>query len=245
MLHYNRAMGEDDAAPENQDVSALTEDTIRSMRQAGEKKPDNVTWSQWKSTKKFTPKHSMVSHLAAIGLKNIDIARETGLSASYISTLINDPKVRNEIKYLQNQMFGSDPRKRFQSLFTESVETVEEVMRDKAEKGATRLMAAQIVQERVLGRPTQEVEIGGSLIRMLFEKLDQKDKDRKMMDVTPKIERPMLLIEGESGDNDRGMGTMFEPESAHPEDFLEIEKKEEPVSEVDSWIEQNLGVKPK
>lgn len=201
----------------------FTEEELQRMRAAGMDKPAQITWSQWLSPKKLNSRHHIVCYLAASGMKNVDIARHTGLSRSRVQTLIQNPKFRTEIQYLQRQMFAADPQNQFNRLIGDAIATTEEVMKNVGEKGATRLAAANMVIERGMGKVKQEIDLGGNLIRSLFEKMDQKQKNNDAIDVSP----DRLLLPGTtSEDNEEDE----EVESVSPK----------PASEVDSWIKENL-----
>jgi hypothetical protein len=100
----------------------------------------------------------------------------------------------------------------------DSIDVVEGVMKDTQEKGSTRIAAANMIQERVMGKATQQIEVGGNLIREMFERLDKRQNVIQTIDVSsPKqIEvNPKLLNPPTLNDN-----------------------KEE--SEIDSWINEQL-----
>lgn len=220
---------------EEQSSSSYTEEELREMRNAGIAKPEGVSYSRWQSTERFTPRHNLVAYLASVGLTTAAISEQTGYSKAYVSKLLSNTKVKMEIKSIQRQMFGEDPRKRFHALINQAIDTIEEVMLDENQKGATRLSAAQIIEERVLGKATQQVDIGTNLIRALFERMDQQKKlATQPVDITPKeLEgKEDFLTENGMGQDDK------EPV------LTEDEVKESAIaeeSEVDSWIKNNLG----
>lgn len=219
---------------ERKEAGYYTEEEIHEMRKLGLEKPDDVSWSRWKAVKKISPRHSLISHLAAAGMSPGKIAKESGMTLSYISILLGDPKIKSEIAYLQRQMFGEDPRKRYNSLMSDAIDVTETIMKNEGEKGSTRLSAAQLIQERVLGKPTQTVDIGTNLIRTLFERLDQKEKEKEaspLLDVTPN------QIETSKPE------TPIAEKKTLDDNEIEVEavsiEKEEPT-ELDLWIEKNL-----
>lgn len=203
-----------------------SEDELHGMRAAGMEKPKSVTWSQWLSPKKLNSRHHIVCYLSAFGQTPKQISEQTGLSRNRVSALLANPKIRLEIQHLQKQMFAQDPRSQFSQMVPDAIRTINDVMMNPEEKGATRLAAANLTVERIMGKTPQTLEVGGNLIRALFERMDQSRLATEVLDIS--VEVPKLL----PGPN---------PEDNVEDDTTPVLAQKEGTAEVDSWIEKNLG----
>lgn len=156
----------------------LDPDIVKRMKAAGLPKPDDVladSWDQVQSVKVGI--HTMVAHMAACGCQPKQIADATGLNVSTVKTYLNSEKIKFEIKKLQHQMFAKDPIRRFKGLVEEATTVLEETMHDKNAKPSVRMVAADKILDRALGKPKQFLSVEGSLIRRIYESLDGKQPD--------------------------------------------------------------------
>lgn len=214
------------AIDEQKSPSSFTEEIIDQMKKSGMKKPDNIPWSKWMGPKRLNSRHNVICYMAACGLRNNKIAEETGLSEARVSTLLGDPKIRYEIKSLQREIFGESAKKRFDNLLPSAIDTIEEVMLNPSEKGATRISAANMIKEASMGKAIQHIDIGGGLFKEMFERLDKKEDKRLTIDVSsPEKEEPQLLPSPKIDEND----------------FKEPLNSSGQMRVVDAWIDENLG----
>ena len=143
--------------------------------------------------KNIRPRQRSVAYLAATGLKQVQIAKETGYKESSISILLQKPRMQFEVRRLQGLIFGKDAKKRFDNILPNAIGIAEGVMMDESNKPALRLNAAQDFMDRGAGKPKQDINIEGSLFRMLLERLDKAQEaqsvkiegDGSIIDVTP------------------------------------------------------------
>lgn len=144
--------------------------------------------------KDFKPKHHIICYLAAIGFKGFEISKEVEVNPTIIAHFLNKEKVKAEIRGIQRRLLGEDPKKRFDSLLHDAIDTISSIMNDASEKGLTRLSAAQIIKDASMGKATQHIEVGGNLIRELFERLDKKESIKQIVDVTPILPEKQILL---------------------------------------------------
>lgn len=151
-----------------------SEDDIVRMRRAGLPKPQDCSYVDWKMPIKKTPKHQAIAYMLATGLSNAEIARQLGMSSNRIHQIARTRRMAHEVKAIQWKMYGETPAKRFNAILPKAIEVAEALMHDDMVKPQTRADVAFKFMDRALGKPKQEVELSGSLIRNLLEELDGK-----------------------------------------------------------------------
>lgn len=212
----------------------FSEDQLISMREQGLERPEAISYSRWKAPRsQGIPYHPIVI-LAAADVKTEAIAELLQISINIVAVYLNEETIRQEIAMIQKTLMRKETNPRFLSLVPKAIDVAEEVMQDDNQKAAIRLAAAQLIMERALGRPTQQVDLGGSLIRTLFERLDAKEVEQMQPVYEPKIIRSPLLIQGIVKDNELIVDVVTDNEQP-------IEKEQETNDAIDSWIKNHLG----
>lgn len=202
------------------DDKQLSLDEIEILRSEGAIKPETISDSIWEGPKDFFMKSHPACYLAAFGMRANDIAKELSLSVQKIQMLLNKDHIKVEVKDLERKYASSNIKTKIQALLPESVEVLEEIMMNENARHGDRINAASIIQDRGLGKPKQELDVGISLIREVFEKMDQRAIKR---------EKPSDLIIIDSTVNSK--------------EEAEVRKLVAPKDSVDTWIDQNLGEK--
>lgn len=154
----------------------LPADVVAKMKDAGLPKPDDVTQACWNQVQNVRPNHMSIAYMAASGATNIEIAEAIGMTKERVGVVIGSEKVKLEIARIQHRMFGNDVAKTFNRILPKAIFTAEGIMDDSTVKATTRLNAAQDFMDRAVGKPTQRVEVGGNLLRQLYEKMDSESK---------------------------------------------------------------------
>jgi hypothetical protein len=153
---------------------AVDRDTAKLMSQAGIKTPEVRSTPEIQSI--TTSKHETVAYLLARGLSNTEIAEAVGLTVAMIGVLANSERMQFQVKHLRYKLFGKDHQKAFKEILPYAIETIGDVIKNPKAKPETRLSASIYATDRILGKPKQQMEIGGSLIRKLYDKLDGKEE---------------------------------------------------------------------
>lgn len=120
--------------------------------------------------------------MSALGLSRKQIATNLGISPERVSAICSSASGKAFISQIQKEMYFNDPQKMFLRMVPEAAKTVFKIMRDKEEKGSTRISAADVILDRALGKPKQEIQHEGSLIKELFSRLDQ-EKEQPVIEV--------------------------------------------------------------
>ncbi len=114
-------------------------------------------------------------YLAANGLPNAQIASTMGIQESRVVKILACLRVKKEVAAMAFRISGENPQKAFMRLLPETIDVQAQVMRDPKEKGAIRLMAANNLQDRALGKPKQHVDINHkSQARQILELLQNE-----------------------------------------------------------------------
>lgn len=155
----------------------LDPSTVKRMKDAGIPRPPEVSSLSWTQLQHLqVGRHHTIAYMAACGAKQKDIADAVGMSESAVCNAVNSEKMKFEIARLQSNLFGQDAKKRFNNLLPKAIDTIADIMNNEQAKDSIRLTAARDLVDRAVGKPNQKIEVGGSLIRQLYEKLDGQSK---------------------------------------------------------------------
>lgn len=230
-LNYDEVVaGETEGAKSKRLLDA---DVVKRMKKAGLPKPDGVPLSNWNQVQEVRPgPHTLVAHLRACGLQPKEIATQVGLSVSTVNQYLASEKIQFEIRRLQHTYFGKDPMRRFQTMLNEAADVMEETMRDKQVKPSVRVMAADKILDRALGKPKQHLTVEGSLIRKVYESLDDNTgrKIQTTIEVSgdnPNVREVTAPVVGEKNPNEVEKPVKDNPNVASDKSAY-----------VDDWVEQ-------
>lgn len=127
--------------------------------------------------------------LSAGGVGPEKIAEIVGVSVERAEVFLNQDRSRVRVQRMRSEIFGSDPRARAQVSAASAWKVIDDLMKSAGTKDAIKLAAAQATLDRAFGKATQTVEVGGSLLRSLIERLDQRQlgageqRQREVIDV--------------------------------------------------------------
>lgn len=107
---------------------------------------ETPTQEKWELSE-LKPKHQQVASLFAQGFKNIEIAAIVGVTPEYVSMLIKQPLVRQEIARI-----CSIAETRMEALFDKAVDTVAEVMVNGNNKEKLQAVRLQLEATKRIGR---------------------------------------------------------------------------------------------
>lgn len=148
----------------------------------------------------LSSRENAIIYLSAQGKATSEIAEALGISVSNASKTLREERIQFEIKRLRHKLFGHDTKavkKRFDDMVEGAQNVIQEIIDNpnSAVKPQLRFNAAQEVLDRSLGKPKQTVEHQGSLIKELFDRLDDPNSS-KIIDIEPmEDELPALLAQ--------------------------------------------------
>jgi len=165
------------------------------------------------------PGYRVVAYLHAAKATDAEISTLTGETTDEVSRILQLDLVRSLAQDVQKRQYSRDPIAHDRTLVPDSIVVTQNIMLDGREKGTTRLKAAEMIQDRALGKPMQKMDIQSSSIATLFDMLD--DLNRK--DRARAIEAESRRIKGE------------EVEEAEV-----LEENTRPPAPFEKWVEENL-----
>lgn len=124
-----------------------------------------------------------VIFFSAQGKEPSEIVDIIGGSVGSVRTMLTDERVQFEIKLLRHKLYGKDVQKRFKDMLPKALDTVEGILDNPNTKPGLGFAAAQEVFDRSLGKPKQTLELEGSLLKKVFERLDADEA--VPIDITP------------------------------------------------------------
>jgi hypothetical protein len=180
---------EDDA-----ELLKLDHDVIREMKRQGMAKPTGVAESDWREPDQMNHRHDEIITLMLQGLTKRKIAEQLGMNYNYLVTISNSAIFRSA--YAEERKLRNLPidRKRVAEMFEEALLTVESVMLNPDEKGATRLDAAKFVVEQAVGKAKQDVEVKGSVLMDVIHSIEQLKAAREAT-ATPELDKPRSAVD--------------------------------------------------
>lgn len=159
-----------------------------------------------------------VCHMAAIGFNKKEIAVSLGIPENRVGAVLSSKSAKAQIDKIQHDLFFSDPQKMFRVEVPRAFRRVKKVLYGKEARDGDVLKAADMVFDRALGKPKQEVQHEASSIKQLFEMLDKQSQADKPQVIEAKIVNKDI-------------------EDAS---FTEVKTESEPKDDMDKWLEDNF-----
>ena len=126
--------------------------------------------------KKLSHRLKFVAQLSAMGVSQREIAERTGYTEGRLSIVLNSPLVSVEVDRARRSIFEKDPEVALRTMLPMALESVHEVLANKSEKSSLRVETAFKVFERTHGKAKQQIDVGGNLLKDLFEMMDKRDE---------------------------------------------------------------------
>jgi hypothetical protein len=156
-----------------QEATAWTPQEILSLRRAGLPRPEKMTMAEWQAPTKLNNQHELICYLAATGTRKEQIVEVVGLTKATVNQVLSSERVKFRIKEIQFQLYGKDPHKRFESMLSSAIQTVSDILESDSAKPNTKLMAANTVFDRVMGKPVQEIKNHSTTLVEFYARLDK------------------------------------------------------------------------
>lgn len=166
-----------------------TQEIIDEMRRLGMPKPDDCDYAVWHGPKSLDAviaetNYSTIIELLMLGWQKQKIAETLGYHKSSLSRLINSPSFKSCLEMERRKRSEAITKTVLNRLYLPAVETLEKVMLDESEKGATRLAAAMYAIDQTVGKPEQKVHTTGSILSEVIHHIEEL----KSRNVDPDIE---------------------------------------------------------
>lgn len=183
----------------------------------------SVVQEEVQRPRKFRPKTLNLLYLAGNAMPLDQIAAVLSLPLRRVQQILATRRGQYEAAQIAFKVNGEDPRKCFDRLLPEAIMVNAEIMRNPNVKSTTRLMASMNIQDRVLGKPREIIDVQRkSQIRILLEKIHETESprviDAEFSDVIPQAQPREVVKEAEEKTQ-----------------LLDLS-----VDEVTDWIKENL-----
>lgn len=232
--HADLPMGDGTAGFSKHGKRLLDPDVVKRMKDAGLPRPADVSSISWTQLQHLqVGRHHVIAYMLACGASQKSIAEAVGMEPNSICNIANSEKMKFEVSRLQHKLFGADAKKRFQGLMPKAINTIEEIMDDKKEKGSVRLSAATEIVDRSIGKAAQTINVEGSLIRQLYEKLDDK---QKVIDTEPVSRHPDQVMEEIMED----CGLASNPNEVEHRDPNDNPNEKDGDDKIEEWVGENF-----
>lgn len=117
-----------------------------------------------------------IANFYACGYLPDKIAELLLLDLEYVKILLETETVKLVIDDARHDLFSADSRQEFKALSPRAARLINQIMESATERGATKLQAAIYALDRAHGKPVQQTEIGGSLIKDFIQLLDAEKR---------------------------------------------------------------------
>lgn len=126
--------------------------------------------------KEVIPLEHVLCWLSACGIGIRTICEVLELEENEAKVLLDQDVMKLEVKRAKARFFGKDPKGRFRAMSERAMEVAEDLLGDDTQKAGIRLKAASEIFDRSFGKPEQTLNMEGSLIRRLMERMDEQEK---------------------------------------------------------------------
>lgn len=190
-----------------------TREQVKKWKSLSIARPDWVSEADWIMCRdELSPIQGQVLHLAAMLMSADEIEKSMRINVGTVYNVINSQRGQEEIQRIQDKFWAGSFKDAFNRFVVPAMQTIVQTMSDPNVKAQTRVEAASKLLDRALGKPVQQIEVENSLLRSVFEKLDQENKPKEATLTAPTT---TVTVEVDT-------------------------KPEKPKDALDSWVEENL-----
>lgn len=139
-----------------------------------------------------------IARLHALGHTNNEICTKLNYTPAWMSTVLKDPFIQDEIQKYRDRLFDGDVQTRLKEAAIDGAKLIHNIILDGKEKVTTRLDAAKWANEKSYGKARQEVNVESSTLNNFLEMLREMRRRGESIDVTPGEARTVLSGSGDS-----------------------------------------------
>lgn len=153
------------------------------------KKGEDETWGDrfLHPLRPLNQRQRELCRLAAHGKTNNEIAAALSYTASRVSILLTNRKIKDEIESYRDRLFATDTQTRLKEMSTEALDAMADILSSQSIPAEDKESAAKWVLEKTTGKPAQQVNVTAEVnIGHLLDKLDN-------MPQAPKLVRPAAI----------------------------------------------------
>lgn len=192
--------------------------------------PPQMTLRQIAKTFRKRPNGHMITTvimMAAQGISAEQISHQTLIKLDSIRSWLREPEVMEKIVALQSRNTVISPKKRFEMLVPQAIDTVAELTQA-ADKDSVRLAAAQVILDYGMGKPVQRLEVTDqTTLREVVEIIRRKTAH------VPEASPTNDIVDAEFTPVAEGAVVESAPAAAAAEDEMKVESTEEWLKNMD------------
>lgn len=144
-----------------------------------------------------------IAYLWAGGATQDQISVMIGKTMHEVKNILALDRIKQMVFQIQKGQSKTDAKKIIKSIVPDAIEVAREIMLDQSNKAATRANIAFQFMDRAMGRPTQTIDVGGSLIKDLFERLDNMQKEKETKEIEAEVHRVENVEDAEVSEKDK------------------------------------------
>lgn len=154
----------------------ISQEQINEMKMLGMDRPDSVSSERWWRLQDVRFEHEHIIHLAASGLPQWMIAKQTGYSQVHISKVLNTPEMKVKVQEKIQEIYGADHKKAVKDLGLKAIGVVSDVLDNGKE--SEKASMAKFVVEHSIGKASQDIQVTKTSLTEVIFKIDQMRSDQ-------------------------------------------------------------------
>lgn len=184
----------------------LTAEEVKLLQPLGHARPNHITSAQLHSTTTIKDSQHYLVILAAMGLKDAQIAEEMQRPVSWVKLNLARPEIKEMIRARHEEVFGAHVKDRIAVIAHKAMDVLEEALQEGNEI-RVRMDAAKYLIDHKEGKATQKTEIKGSLLTEFLAKIDQVSKSYTLQQQLNPVDKPKDAVEDFIDNFIAGQGT--------------------------------------
>lgn len=154
----------------------ITQEQINEMKMLGMERPPGVSSERWWRIQTVRFEHEHMIHLAASGIPQWMIAKQTGYDPQMVSKVLNTPEVKVKVQEKIQEIYGADHKKAVKDLGLKAISVVSEVLDNGKE--SEKASMAKFVVEHSIGKASQDIQVTKTSLTEVIVKIDQMRTDQ-------------------------------------------------------------------
>lgn len=140
------------------------------------------------------PKHEdpewwrLVAYLTAAGATPEQISIMIGKEAGEIKAALQIERVDQMMLEVRRKQAGRDIVRRVKELAPKAIEVQEKLLNNELTKDNVRAAIADSILDRAMGKAPQTVEVGGSLLRQVLDRVDALEQERAIVGQAKRVD---------------------------------------------------------
>jgi hypothetical protein len=138
----------------------------------------------------LSPRHRKLAEMFASGASNAKVAEDLNYTPGRVSVLKNNALIAQEIERIRERIYEDSIATRMKAMADPALSVIEQALlnRENRFKKSEQLSAAQWTIEKLDGKAIQKLDVGGSMLGSILDKLDGLKASGRTVDQLPDLE---------------------------------------------------------